>query len=130
MWWRDITILRREEWFSDHVSHSVGNRKHMLIWSNVWVGGVFFRDRFSRLFELSMLKGESVFDMCQLGWENEREAWRWRRRLFAWEQDLVGELRLLLQNVILQVYKDDRWIWSLVSSPAYTVRSAYNYLNF
>jgi len=39
-WWCDIAALRREEWFSDHVSWSVGNGKHTLFWSDVWVGGV------------------------------------------------------------------------------------------
>jgi hypothetical protein len=32
-------------------------------WSNVWLGGVSFRDRFSRLFDLSVLKWESIYDM-------------------------------------------------------------------
>ena len=36
-----------------------------------WVGGVSLRDRFSRLFELSMSKWVSVFDMFQLGWGGE-----------------------------------------------------------
>ena len=25
MWWRDIAVMRREEWFENHVSRSVGN---------------------------------------------------------------------------------------------------------
>ena len=45
-----------------------------------------------------------------------------------WEEELVGELRLLLQNVTLQVDKDDRWLWSLESSHAFSVRSAYNFM--
>lgn len=86
-------------------------------------------DRFSRLFNLSTLSRVSVFDMCQLRWAIDGEAWSWRRGLFVWEQELVGELRLLVQNVILQVDKEDRWILSLESSSSYTVRSVYNYLN-
>lgn len=77
-WWRDIVVLRREGWYSDHVSHYVGNGKLTLFWSDVWVGGVSFRDRFNRLFDLSVFKGVSVFDMCQLGWGEEGEAWKWR----------------------------------------------------
>jgi len=68
---------------------------------DVWVGGVSFRDRFSRLFELSLLEGVSVFDMHLLGWEMEGATWSWRRRLFAWEKEQVWELRLLLHNVTL-----------------------------
>jgi len=54
------------------------------------------------------------------------DAWRWR--LFAWEEEVVGELTLLLHNVFLQVDKDDRWLWSLDTSKAYTVPSTYNFL--
>jgi len=92
------------------------------------MGGMSFRERFSRLYDLPLFKDKSVFDMCQLGWGEEGEAWRWRRRLFAWEEEVVGELTLLIHNVILQVDKDGRWPWTLDSSKAFTVRSAYNFL--
>jgi len=36
-----------------------------------------------RLFDLSLLKEVSVFDMCQLGLGEGGEAWKWRRGLFA-----------------------------------------------
>jgi len=36
-----------------------------------------------------------------------------------------GETLLLLQNVTLQVDKEDKWLWNLDSSNAFTVRSAY-----
>ena len=96
-----------------------------MFWSDVWVGGMTFRERFSRLFDLSLLKDVSVFDMCQVGWGEGGEAWKWRQGLFAWEEEVVGELCLLLQNVTLQVDKEDMWHWKLESSNAYTVRSAY-----
>jgi hypothetical protein len=129
MWWRDICILREEGWFNSHVSRFVGDGKNTLFWTDVWVGGVSLRDMFNRLYDLSMLKGESVSAMCTLGWGIDGGAWSWRRRLFAWEEELVGELRLLLENVTLQVTKEDKWLWSLDSSSIYTVRSAYNFLN-
>ena len=40
----------------------------------------------------------------------------------------MGELYLLLQNVNLQVDKDDRWHWNLETSNAFFVRSAYKFL--
>jgi hypothetical protein len=73
-WWRDITTLRREEWFRDHVSRGVGNGKLTLFWSDVLVGGVALREQFSRLFDLSHLKEVYVFDMRQLGWGEDGEA--------------------------------------------------------
>jgi len=42
---------------------------------------------------------------------------------------LLGDLRLLLQNVTLQVDRVDTWIWRLEPSSIYIVRSSYNYLN-
>ena len=104
----------------------MGNEKHIYFWSDLWVGGVSFRERFSRLFELPVDKWVSVFDLFQLGWGENGETWKWRRSLFAWEEEQVGELCLLLQNVTLQVDKEDICIWNLEKSNAYTVRSAYN----
>jgi len=40
---------------------------------------VSFRNRFSRLFDLSVFKGESVFDMYRRGWGLGGDAWSWRR---------------------------------------------------
>lgn len=88
-----------------------------------------FRVRFSSLFDLSLLKGISVNDMCQLGWGEEGEAWRWRQRFFVWEEEGMGELILLLHNLILQDDKEDRWLWTLESFKTFTVRSAYNFQN-
>ena len=42
----------------------------------------------------------------------------------------MGELTLLLQNVILQVDTVDRWLWSLESSHVFSVCIAYNYMTF
>jgi len=63
------------------------------------------------------LKGESVFGMHSLG----RGARSWRRRLFAWEEEMVGELRLLLHTVTLQVDRVDGRLWRLETSSVYTV---------
>jgi hypothetical protein len=97
IWWRDVHSLCKEEWFSDHVSRSVGNGKHTLFWSDVWLGEVSFTVRFRRLFYLSVFKGGSVFDMWQLGCLRVRRIW-------------CGVLMLLLHYVTLQVDKDDRWL--------------------
>jgi len=56
-------------------------------------------------------------------------AWSWWRRLFAWEEELLGELRLLILNVTLQVDRCDSWKWRLDPSSVFIVRSAYNFIN-
>ena len=48
--------------------------------------------------------------------------------MFAWKEELVGEIRLLLQSVTLQVDRVDRRLWRLETSVVYTVRSAYKFL--
>lgn len=45
------------------------------------------------------------------------EAWKWRRMLFAWEDECVVQLSL----VVLQVAREDIWAWSLHASNYYTV---------
>ena len=72
-----------------------------------------------------MFKESSVFHMSHLRWGEDGGAWRWRRRLFVWEEQMVGELLLLLHNVLLQVDKADSWLWTLETCRAYSVRSAY-----
>ena len=75
-WWRVIAALRREVWFSDHASHDVGNGKSTMFWSDVWIDGVALKESFSRLFDLSLVKEVSVFEMSQLGWGEDGEAWK------------------------------------------------------
>jgi hypothetical protein len=54
------------------------------------------------------------------------EAWEWRRRLWDWEEELFGECRLLLANVVLHVNTSDQWRRRLDNSGSYYVRSAYD----
>jgi len=42
--------------------------------TDVWVGEVSLRDKFSSLYELSILKGESMFAISSLGWGLEGAA--------------------------------------------------------
>ena len=44
-------------------------------------------ERFRRLYDLSIHKDLSVGEMHALGWGEDGEAWRWRRRLLAWEEE-------------------------------------------
>ncbi|RHN53135.1 hypothetical protein MtrunA17_Chr6g0488181 [Medicago truncatula] len=40
LWWRDVEVLSREEWFMDNVHCGVGNGENTWFWSDVWVGEV------------------------------------------------------------------------------------------
>ena len=63
-----------------------------------------------------------------VGWGADGGAWQWRRRLFAWEEGLLGECVERLSNFVLQVDLANRWVWKLHSTHRYTVHSAYSYL--
>ncbi|XP_024626839.1 uncharacterized protein [Medicago truncatula] len=63
--------------------------------------------------------------MFSLGWGEEGGGWQWRRRLWAWEEDLLVECRLLLANVSLQPLSYDVWQWQPDPGQGYTIRGAY-----
>ena len=66
--------------------------------------------------------------MFDLGWDEGGEAWKWRRRLRAWEEELLVECRLLLLTMVLHVIGNDVWTWLPDPSVGYTVRGAYRIL--
>jgi len=55
--------------------------------------GYVLRDRYIRLFELVDNKMMSVAEVNLLGW-GRGETWKWRRRLLAWEEELMGSVVL------------------------------------
>jgi len=47
-------------------------------------------DRFNKLYALAENKIATVANMHFFRWGEDVEAWRWCRRLFAWEEAHVG----------------------------------------
>jgi len=66
--------------------------------------------------------------MYSLEWGEEGEAWNWKHRLLAWEEERVREGSEILSNIVLQPNISKRWFWHLHPSNTYNVTSAYNYL--
>ena len=89
----------------------VGDGEDTLFWHDRWCGDAPLRVRFSRLFDLTLNKSITVKDMFLLGWGEGGDAWRWRRRLWEWEEELLEECRLLLVDVSLQPFTYDVWQW-------------------
>jgi len=54
------------------------------------------------LFELAENELDVAY-MHFMGWEVNGDAWKWRRRLFVWEEELVRECVDRLTHVVLQV---------------------------
>jgi len=134
IWWCHLNQIRsgvglvNARWLVDNIVRKVGDGCTTLFWEDLWLLDVPLAVSFSRLFEWSKNKGATVNEMFLLGWGADGGAWRWRRRLFAWEEGLVGECVERLANFVLQVDMADRWVWRLHSSKIYTVHSAYSYL--
>jgi len=80
---------------------------------------------FGRLFELGENKSIMVASMFYLGWGEGGEAWQWRRRQWAWEEELLAECRLLLANVTLHINVSDIWQWHPDNVGGYSVCSGY-----
>ncbi|MCH98404.1 receptor-like protein kinase ANXUR2, partial [Trifolium medium] len=90
--------------------------------------GVPLSVRFRRLFDLSVNKTSSVAEMCELGWEEGGAAWQWRRQLWVWEEEMLGECRGLLIDIVMQPNISDQWLWRHDIGGGYSVRGAYNLL--
>ena len=56
------------------------------------------------------------------------EAWKWRQRLFEWEEDLVREFCFLLHDIVLQEDEPDSWKWQLDPVKGYSISGVYNLL--
>jgi len=134
VWWRTIASIQdgdglvSDGWFSDNLSLNVGNGANTLFWLDRWVGKVHTCVRFRRLYDLSDNKLAIVAQMSGWGWNEGGEAWKWRRRLWAWEEALVVECTNILSNVILQVDSEDSWRSTPDPVARYTVSGAYRVL--
>lgn len=134
VWWRTVCNVSEGvgegigNWFEENICRIVGGGRDTLFWHDKWVGNIPLRLKFPRLFDLALEKDASVEYMSRRGWESDGEAWVWRRRLFAWEEECVRECSLLLTNIVLQDGVSDSWRWLLDPHNGYTVREAYRLL--
>ena len=96
---RDRIGEEGEGWFAGMVVRKVGDGDTTYFLLDQWVGDVPLCRRSSRLFNLSKNKLATVVSMLSPGWELGGGAWQWRRRLWAWEEELVEECRLFISNI-------------------------------
>jgi len=45
----------------------------------------------------------TVAEIFSLGWGEDDEGWKWRRRLFGWEEEKVMECCEILINIVFVV---------------------------
>lgn len=67
----------------------------------------------------------TVAQMFAGGWDEGEEAWKWCRRVWAWEEALVDECRNMLPTAVLQVDIEDSWRLTHDPVVGYTISGAY-----
>ena len=90
-------------WFEDNVRRVVGGGRDTCFWTDNWVGGVPLRVRFPTF--LSWLKTSARRWRIWSGAGGGRggDAWGWRRRLHAWEEESVRECSIILHDGVCLV---------------------------
>jgi hypothetical protein len=134
VWWRMMSGIRsgvgfgEGSWFEENVHRVVGGGSITYFWLDNRVGGAPLCVRFPRLYDLAKNKGVMVREMDRRGWVVGGDAWEWRRRLLAWEEESVTECSSLLCNIVLQDHVLDRWRWVMDLINGYCVKGVYQYL--
>lgn len=60
-------------------------------------------------------------------WSNGKWEWNlsWRRAIFGWEEELLTEFRLVIDQIELRVDREDIWLWVYNFDGSYSSKSAY-----
>ncbi|KAK2426689.1 hypothetical protein QL285_025332 [Trifolium repens] len=133
-WWREIVNIRDGVggigggWFRECVSRKVGDVSDTLFRIDPWLGGDPLCERFRRLFDLAENKSCTVAEMFSAGWEVGGKASVWRRQLWVWEEEMLGECQYLLFPFTVQAQSSDVWRWQPDPDAGYSIRGAYQLL--
>ena len=101
MWWRNLLSINNgggegiSNWFYDHLRREVGDEVGTLFWWDALLVEGTLKSKCMHLFYLSINKMATKSNMFLLGWGDGGNAWRWRRRLWAWEEELISECCVL-----------------------------------
>jgi len=82
-WWRDLRNIcgKSEEgrWFNESFRWKVGRGNKIIFWVDCWVGKMFLKDTFSRIYANSTHKELNLEEMGV--WHGDEWEWKlWRRR--------------------------------------------------
>ncbi|KAL4286752.1 hypothetical protein AHAS_Ahas19G0117600 [Arachis hypogaea] len=101
----------------------VGDGRRTRFWEDVWLCCGALKDRFLRLFSVSIQKGSVIGD-CGF-WDGLEWIWnfQWRRELFHWELEIVNQLHDALRLVKLVADRDDRLVWKFDRQCVFTTNS-------
>jgi hypothetical protein len=124
-WWRNLCLLGKDSnWFNSAIGKRVGNGILTSFWNEQWTGDQSLRQRFPRLFGISMQKDEMIFNLGRMmdgRWQWELQ---WRRNLFAWVEDQYRQFREIIEPFTPTSHHDS-WLWMGDDLHGFTVNSAY-----
>ncbi|GAU45475.1 hypothetical protein TSUD_190940 [Trifolium subterraneum] len=127
LWWKDICSIGHNlnnNWFSNNVVKKLGNGVDTSFWEDTWVGNRSLKDRFPRLYSISIQKEAKVAELHSFV-NTVHWTLLWRRRLFVWEENLLLQL-LELINPITLLGEIDRWGWVPEKDDLFTVKSTFS----
>jgi hypothetical protein len=110
-------------WFKNAIGKKVGNVDSTSFWNEKWIGDQTLRQRFPRLFGISLQKDELICNMGRLGDGHWHWELNWRRNLFAWEEE---QYHVFLDIIapFMPTGQRDKWLW-LGDPQGFSVNSAY-----
>lgn len=113
-----------ENWF-DNLVESVGDGCRTSFWRDNWFQGQCWAFKYPNVFTNSEQKENNINNMGECRKSDWRWDLKWRRRWFLREE---GQVQSFMQDSeIVTVFADrkDRWVWTLDTSGAFTVKYAY-----
>lgn len=78
-------------------------------WHDLWIGSSILKELYPCLFLISLDKDATMAMVGQWVPDYGLSIWRWRRALFALEEELFVQLQQLLVSVILCRDGEDGW---------------------
>ncbi|GKV32262.1 hypothetical protein SLEP1_g40879 [Rubroshorea leprosula] len=132
-WWRDICRINTIAgenwgWIADGFKLKVDEGVSTNFWWDNWKGEGCLANKYPRLYSLSIGKDNKIPQMGE--WLNSKWEWnlQWRRNLFSWETQQVGDLQKDIQDIRLIRGKPDLWEWAHSKDGTYSTNSAYQIL--
>jgi len=67
-WWRDLCRIcdvgNQLNWFESRIGWNLGNENQIRFWNDKWVGNLLLKEKFPRLYSMSLNKESLV---CEMG---------------------------------------------------------------
>jgi hypothetical protein len=124
-WWKDLCLLDKDaNWFNSAIGKRVGSGNLTSFWNEQWIGDQSLRQRFPRLFGISMQKEEVISNLGSL--IEGRWQWEllWRRNLFVWEEEQYRQFREIIDTFMPTIHNDS-WLWMGDDLLGFTANSAF-----